>query len=179
MTKSSTIIRRFPFELVDTISLDRNYREVINLSLYAILPGLYLNILQTEKNIAISGCFKVWDPLYLISETLNYYLKQKQKENRCFENLKLSWPLNSVSLSGRRVSRNSAQRCKNRIPLHSSVRRGDRECRPVHGVRATGERCSSSRVGTALGTCLVGSINFQVYQERKRSAGKGNVASWT
>ena len=74
MTKPSTIIRRFPFELVGTISLDGNYREVINSLSYAILPGLYLNILHTEKNIAVSGCFKVQDRLYLTSKTLNYYL---------------------------------------------------------------------------------------------------------
>ena len=47
MTKPYTIIRRFLFELVDTISLDGNYWEVINL-LFA-LPGLYLNILKTEE----------------------------------------------------------------------------------------------------------------------------------
>ena len=46
MTRPYTIIRRFLFELVG-ISLDRNYREVINLSF--ILPGLYLNVLETEK----------------------------------------------------------------------------------------------------------------------------------
>ena len=41
-----TIIRRFLFELVG-ISLDRNYREAINLLF--VLPGLCLNILKTEK----------------------------------------------------------------------------------------------------------------------------------
>ena len=47
MTEPYTIIRRFLFELVGTISLDRNYWEVINLLF--VLPGLYLNILETEK----------------------------------------------------------------------------------------------------------------------------------
>ena len=43
-----TIIRRFLFELISVISLDRNYyKEVINLLF--VLPGLYLNILKTEK----------------------------------------------------------------------------------------------------------------------------------
>ena len=51
MTEPYKIIRRFLFELVGVISLDGNYREVINL-LFA-LPGLYLNILKTEENIAI------------------------------------------------------------------------------------------------------------------------------
>ena len=37
----------FPFQLVDTISLDRNYSEVINVSF--VLPGLHLNILKTER----------------------------------------------------------------------------------------------------------------------------------
>ena len=46
MTKPYTIIRRFLFELVG-ISLDRNYREVINLSF--VLPVLCLNILKTEE----------------------------------------------------------------------------------------------------------------------------------
>ena len=36
-----------PFELVGMTSLDRNYREVINLLF--ILPGLCSNILGTEK----------------------------------------------------------------------------------------------------------------------------------
>ena len=44
-----TIIRRFLFELVG-ISLDRNYSEVINLLF--VLPGLHLNILETDENIA-------------------------------------------------------------------------------------------------------------------------------
>ena len=49
MTEPYEIICRFLFlpELVDTISLDRNYREVVNL-LFA-LPGLYLNIVILEK----------------------------------------------------------------------------------------------------------------------------------
>ena len=37
----------FPFELVRTISLDGNDYEVIDLSF--VLPGLHLNILETEK----------------------------------------------------------------------------------------------------------------------------------
>ena len=78
--------------------------------------------------------------------------------------------------SGRGISRNFAQRCENRIPLHSSVRRGDRECRSFHGVRATGERCSSSRAGTALGACLVGSVNCRVYRDQKR---KRKLQRWT
>ena len=40
-------IRRFLFKIVGTISLDRNDREVTNLLF--VLPGLYLNILKTEK----------------------------------------------------------------------------------------------------------------------------------
>ena len=48
MTKLEyTTTRRFLFELVGTISLDRNYREVINLLF--VLAELYLNILKTEK----------------------------------------------------------------------------------------------------------------------------------
>ena len=48
MTKPYTIIRRFLFQLVGLISLNRNYQEVINLLL--VLPfGLYLNILKTEE----------------------------------------------------------------------------------------------------------------------------------
>ena len=52
MTEPYTIIRRFLLELVGTISLDRNYREVINLSF--VLPILFhLNILKTEEIFAI------------------------------------------------------------------------------------------------------------------------------
>ena len=50
MTEPNIIIRRFLSELVGMISLDRNYREVLNLSF--VLPiTFYLNILkilQTE-----------------------------------------------------------------------------------------------------------------------------------
>ena len=46
MTKPCTIIRRFLFELVGMISLDRYYWEVMNLF---VLPGLYFNILKTER----------------------------------------------------------------------------------------------------------------------------------
>ena len=37
----------FSFELVDIISLDRNYWDIINWLF--VLPGLYLNIVKTEK----------------------------------------------------------------------------------------------------------------------------------
>ena len=37
----------FSFVLVSAISLDRNYREVINLSF--VLPGLHLNTLKIEE----------------------------------------------------------------------------------------------------------------------------------
>ena len=49
MTKSYTVSSSLSFssELVDMISLDRNYCDVINLLF--VLPGLYLNILKTEK----------------------------------------------------------------------------------------------------------------------------------
>ena len=48
MTKSYTTVRRFLFELAGmNMSLDRNYRDVINLSF--VLPGLHLNIVETEK----------------------------------------------------------------------------------------------------------------------------------
>ena len=56
MTEPYTIIiRRFLFllNLVGVISLDRNYQVVINLSF--VLPGLHLNILKTEKMVAIWG----------------------------------------------------------------------------------------------------------------------------
>ena len=43
----------FSFLLVGMISLDRNYWLVINLLF--VLSGLYLNILKTEKSIAILG----------------------------------------------------------------------------------------------------------------------------
>ena len=43
----------FPFKLVGMISLGRNYWQVINL-LFA-LPGLYLNILKTEKILQFLG----------------------------------------------------------------------------------------------------------------------------
>ena len=53
MTKPYTINRRFLSQLVGTISLGRNYREVI--ILLFVLPILfYLNILDTE-NITILG----------------------------------------------------------------------------------------------------------------------------
>ena len=55
MTESCTINSSlsFSFELVDMTSPDRNYQEVINL-LLSVSPGLYLNILKTEKNVAVS-----------------------------------------------------------------------------------------------------------------------------
>lgn len=74
-----------------------------------------------------------------------------------------------LPFAGRGISRNLVQRCENRIPLQSSVRRSDRKCRPLNGVRATGERCSSSRIGTALGTCFVGSINFASIDGSRRN----------
>ena len=43
----------FSFELVATISLERNYWEVINLSF--VLPGLYLNILKAEEILQFLG----------------------------------------------------------------------------------------------------------------------------
>ena len=50
--KSYTTIRPLFLEFVG-ISLNRNHWEVINLS--SALPGLYLSIRKTEKNIAIVG----------------------------------------------------------------------------------------------------------------------------
>ena len=40
------------FEFVRMISLDRNYQGVINLLF--VLPGLYLNILKTEKILQLA-----------------------------------------------------------------------------------------------------------------------------
>ena len=53
MTEPYTTIRRFPFELVDTISPGRNYSEATT-NLLFVSPELYSNILKTEKNVAVS-----------------------------------------------------------------------------------------------------------------------------
>ena len=58
MTESYTIIRRFPFQLVGTISLDRNYHYYIysnKLTIIYVLSGLYLNALKTEKILQFLG----------------------------------------------------------------------------------------------------------------------------
>ena len=52
--KSYTIIRRFLFKLVGTVSLDRNYREVINL-LFVLPISFYSNILKTGEILQFLG----------------------------------------------------------------------------------------------------------------------------
>ena len=55
MTKLYTIIRRFLFELVGMILLDRNYYYLKVINLLFVLPGLYSNILKTEKILQFWG----------------------------------------------------------------------------------------------------------------------------
>ena len=64
MTVPYTIIRRFLFELVGTTSLDRNYRQVINLLLVLYLFCLYLTIVETEKKYYNFGTFLEVNPLH-------------------------------------------------------------------------------------------------------------------
>ena len=53
MTEPYTIIRRFLFQLVGMMSLDKNDREVINSS-FVLPSGLRLNILRTEEILQFS-----------------------------------------------------------------------------------------------------------------------------
>ena len=70
-----TINRRFLFEFVGTISLDRNYREVINLLF--VLPGLYLNILKTEKIL------QFWDKRFSTCVARHSSAKGLSKSTSC------------------------------------------------------------------------------------------------
>ena len=71
------IIRRFLFDLVGMISLDRNYEEVLNLLF--VLPGLYFNILKTE------GILQFWDKRFStcvaqeVKETCHLQTDQRRK----------------------------------------------------------------------------------------------------